>query len=58
MKGKFTKWAIVMSVVLALISAIPVVGAACLFCDEPIEEPTTEEVVVVEPEIPDTDAGV
>ncbi len=55
MKNKFTKWAIVMSAVLVLVSAIPVVGAACLFCDEPIEEPTTEEVVVVEPEIPDTD---
>jgi hypothetical protein len=58
MKNKFTKWAIVMSAVLVLVSAIPVVGAACLFCDEPIEEPTVEDVVVVpeEPVIPNTDA--
>jgi hypothetical protein len=60
MKKMFTKWAIVMSAVLVLVSAIPVVGAACLFCDEPIEEPTTEVEVVIpeEPVIPDTDAGV
>ncbi len=59
MKNKFTKWAIVMSAVLVLVSAIPVVGAACLFCDEPIEEETTVEDVVVVPEepvIPNTDA--
>ena len=59
MKNKFTKWAIVMSAVLVLVSAIPVVGAACLFCDEPIEEQETVVVVdpVVDPEpIPNTDA--
>ena len=56
MKNKFTKWAIVMGAVLVLMSAIPVVGAACLFCDEPIEEETTTEIVVPEETtIPDTD---
>ncbi len=59
MKNKFTKWAIVMSAVLVLVSAIPVVGAACLFCDETTTEPVTEEVVVPEePVIPNTDAAV
>ena len=58
MKNKFTKWAIVMSAVLVLVSAIPVVGAACLFCDEPVEEPTTEVVIPEEPVIPNTDAAV
>ena len=58
MKNKFTKWAIVMSAVLVLVSAIPVVGAACLFCDE-TTEPVTEEIVVPEePVIPNTDAAV
>ncbi len=62
MKTKFTKLAIAMSAVLVLMSAIPVVGMACLFCDEDITEQETvvvtepEEVVVVEPEIPNTDA--
>ena len=55
MKNKFSKWAIVMGAVLVLMSAIPVVGAACLFCDEPIEEETTEIVVPEEVTIPDTD---
>ena len=56
MKNKFTKWAIVMGAVLVLMSAIPVVGAACLFCDEPIEEEATTEIVVPEETtIPDTD---
>ena len=41
MKTKFTKLAIAMSAVLVLMSAIPVVGMACLFCDEPIEEQET-----------------
>lgn len=60
MKNKFTKWAIVMSAVLVLVSAIPVVGAACLFCDdETTTEPVTEEIVVPEePVIPNTDAAV
>ncbi len=59
MKNKFTKWAIVMSAVLVLVSAIPVVGAACLFCDETTTEPVIEEVVVPEePVIPNTDAAV
>ena len=59
MKNKFTKWAIVMSAVLVLVSAIPVVGAACLFCDETTTEPVVEEVVVPEePVIPNTDAAV
>lgn len=58
MKNKFTKLAIVMSAVLVLMSAIPVVGMACLFCDEePTTEPVIEEVVVPEnPVIPNTDA--
>ncbi len=59
MKTKFTKLAIVMSAVLVLMSAIPVVGMACIFCDDPVEEPETEvvtEIEVVEPEIPNTDA--
>lgn len=59
MKTKFTKLAIVMSAVLVLMSAIPVVGMACLFCDEPIvEEPTVvvDEEPIVEPIIPNTDA--
>ena len=56
MKNKFTKWAIVMGSVLVLMSAIPVVGAACLFCDEDVEEETTEIVVPEETTIPDTDA--
>ena len=62
MKTKFTKLAIAMSAVLVLMSAIPVVGMACLFCDDPIvEEPTVivvedEEPEVVEPIIPNTDA--
>ena len=63
MKTKFTKLAIVMSAVLVLMSAIPVVGMACLFCDEPVtEEQETvvvtepEDVPVVEPIIPNTDA--
>lgn len=58
-KTKFTKLAIVMSAVLVLMSAIPVVGMACLFCDEPITEEETVVVVdpVVDPEpIPNTDA--
>ncbi len=58
-KAKFSKLAIVMSAVLVLMSAIPVVGMACLFCDEPIEEQETVVVVdpVVDPEpIPNTDA--
>ena len=54
MKNKFSKWAIVMGAVLVLMSAIPVVGAACLFCDEDVEE-TTEIVVPEEVTIPDTD---
>lgn len=59
MKNKFTKWAIVMSAVLVLVSAIPVVGAACLFCDETTTEPVVEDVVVPEePVIPNTDAAV
>jgi hypothetical protein len=59
MKNKFTKWAIVMSAVLVLVSAIPVVGAACLFCDETTTEPVVEEIVVPEePVIPNTDAAV
>lgn len=59
MKAKFTKLAIVMSAVLVLMSAIPVVGMACLFCDEPVVEEPTIEVIepVVDPEpIPNTDA--
>ena len=63
MKTKFTKLAIAMSAVLVLMSAIPVVGMACLFCDEEVtEEQETvvvveeEEVEVVEPIIPNTDA--
>ena len=62
MKTKFTKLAIAMSAVLVLMSAIPVVGMACLFCDEPIVEESTvivvdkEEEPVVEPIIPNTDA--
>ena len=57
-KAKFSKLAIVMSAVLVLMSAIPVVGMACLFCDEPItEEPTTEVVIPEEPTIPNTDAN-
>ena len=59
MKAKFSKLAIVMSAVLVLMSAIPVVGMACLFCDEPITEEPTVVVVdpVVDPEpIPNTDA--
>ena len=60
-KAKFSKLAIVMSAVLVLMSAIPVVGMACLFCDEPVEEQETvvvieEEEPVVEPIIPNTDA--
>lgn len=58
-KAKFTKLAIVMSAVLVLMSAIPVVGMACLFCDEPVVEEPTIEVIepVVDPEpIPNTDA--
>ena len=58
-KAKFSKLAIVMSAVLVLMSAIPVVGMACLFCDEPITDEEETEVViiddVVEP-IPNTDA--
>jgi hypothetical protein len=63
MKTKFTKLAIAMSAVLVLMSAIPVVGMACLFCDEEVtEEQETvvvvdkEEEPVVEPIIPNTDA--
>ena len=58
MKNKFTKLAIIMGAVLVLMSAIPVVGAACLFCDEPIHEETTtvEETTTEEVTIPDTDA--
>ncbi len=58
MKNKFTKWAVVMGAVLVLMSAIPVVGAACFFCDEPIHEETTVEETETMPEettIPDTD---
>ena len=63
-KAKFSKLAIVMSAVLVLMSAIPVVGMACLFCDEEItEEQETvvvveeeDDVVDVEPIIPNTDA--
>ena len=57
MKNKFTKWAVVMGAVLVLMSAIPVVGAACFFCDEPIHEETTtiEETIPEETTIPDTD---
>ena len=62
-KAKFSKLAIVMSAVLVLMSAIPVVGMACLFCDEEVtEEQETvvvveeEDVEVVEPIIPNTDA--
>ena len=62
-KAKFSKLAIVMSAVLVLMSAIPVVGMACLFCDEEITE-EQETVVVVEKEddpipvpIPPTDAA-
>ena len=60
MKTKFTKLAIVMSAVLVLMSAIPVVGMACLFCDEDVTEAPTyvveeEPIEVVEP-IPNTDA--
>ena len=57
MKNKFTKWAVVMGAVLVLMSAIPVVGAACFFCDEPIHEETTtiEETMPEETTIPDTD---
>ena len=59
MKNKFTKWAIVMSAVLVLVSAIPVVGAACLFCDETTTEPVVEDIVVPEePVFPNTDAAV
>ncbi len=59
MKTKFTKLAIVMSAVLVLMSAIPVVGMACLFCDEEVTEEQETVVVdpVVDPEpIPNTDA--
>ena len=59
MKNKFTKVAIIMGAVLVLMSAIPVVGAACFFCDEPIHEETTTEVVETTTEevtIPNTDA--
>ncbi len=58
MKNKFTKLAIVMSAVLVLMSAIPVVGMACIFCNETTTaESNTEVVVPVEPvEIPNTDA--
>lgn len=58
MKNKFTKMAVVMSLVLALLSSVSVAGMACLFCDdEPTTEPVTEEVVVPEdPVIPNTDA--
>ncbi len=63
MKTKFTKLAIVMSAVLVLMSAIPVVGMACLFCDEEVTEEQETVVVVdkedepvVEPIIPNTDA--
>lgn len=58
MKNKFTKWAVVIGAVLVLMSAIPVVGAACFFCDEPIHEETTVEETETIPEettIPDTD---
>ena len=57
MKNKFTKWAVVMGAVLVLMSAIPVVGAACFFCDEPIHEETTTEAETMPEEttIPDTD---
>lgn len=57
MKNKFTKWAVVAGAVLVLMSAIPVVGAACFFCDEPIHEETTtvEETMPEETTIPDTD---
>ena len=59
-KAKFSKLAIVMSAVLVLMSAIPVVGMACLFCDEEVTE-EEETVVVVDPvvdpePIPNTDA--
>ncbi len=60
MKNKFTKLAIVMGAVLVLMSAIPVVGTACFFCDDPIHEETTTEAVTEEPTteevtIPNTD---
>ena len=61
MKNKFTKLAIIMGDVLVLMSAIPVVGTACLFCDDPIHEETTTETTTEETTtevvtIPDTDA--
>ena len=60
MKNKFTKLAIIMGAVLVLMSAIPVVGAACFFCDEPIHEETTTETTTEESTepvtIPNTDA--
>ena len=47
-KAKFSKLAIVMSAVLVLMSAIPVVGMACLFCDEEVTE--EQETVIVDKE--------
>ncbi len=56
MKNRFTRWAVVMGVVLIFMSTIPVVGVACFFCDEPIHEETTvEETIPEETTIPDTD---
>ncbi len=61
MKTKFTKMAIVLSLVLTLVSSVSVAGFACLLCDrdttELPEEPVIEEVVPT-PEIPNTDAIV
>ncbi len=55
MKNKFTKLAVLMSVVLTLMGSISVASMACLFCDETVEE-EYEEVIPEEPIIPDTDA--
>ncbi len=58
MKTKFTKLAIIFSLVLTLVSSVSVAGFACLLCNR--EEPSTEAPVVEEvapvPEIPNTDA--
>ena len=60
MKTKFTKLAIVMSAVLVLMSAIPVVGMACLFCDDETTTAESDTQVVIEDPIvepiPNTDA--
>ncbi len=57
-KIKFTKLAIVMGAVMALMSTISVASMACIFCDESTTaEENTEVVEVVDPEpIPNTDA--